>query len=329
MRSGFLGILSCLLALTSSAATPVVRPQTTIECRCAHGEHDAVPTAVEWLPAGAVAAAGDDHAIRVYSAAGELEQTLVGHADWIRDLQLLPNGELASVGDDQRLYLWNITAGEATAQRTVGEGPLSCLALHPNGEQLATVGFHDRLRLVNCANTEETNSFDCPCRDMRSVAFAPDGALLAAAGRNGKLRLYDFTSGSTRDIAADTRRIRAVSFAPSGGLVATAGDGAEVKVWDVTRGEAVAALPARPAKVFAIAFLGDHHLAVGGSDNMIRVWSISSQMETAVLKGHTGTIAALAYDAKTYQLASASFDATVRIWNLAPDQTAALAPLTK
>ena len=52
---------------------------------------------------------------------------------------------------------------------------------------------------------------------------------------------------------------------------------------------------------------------------MIHVWDLTSKEETHRLVGHTGTVAALAYDPTQHVLVSGSFDTTIAIWLLPQD----------
>ena len=57
-------------------------------------------------------------------------------------------------------------------------------------------------------------------------------------------------------------------------------------------------------------------MAAGGSDNLIRLWDLSARTDQLELVGHTGSVTALVWDARTDQLVSGSFDTTVRFWQL-------------
>ena len=48
---------------------------------------------------------------------------------------------------------------------------------------------------------------------------------------------------------------------------------------------------------------------------MIRLWDLPTRQEKARLVGHTGSVAALAFNSKTGVLLSGSFDTTVRTWH--------------
>ena len=83
-------------------------------------------------------------------------------------------------------------------------------------------------------------------------------------------------------------------------------------------------LSTRPAKNYALVFLDNNRLATGGTDNRIRIWDLNSRQVVMHLTGHTGTVAALACDARGSTLVSGSYDTTIRIWDL----TGGAAPTT-
>ena len=87
-----------------------------------------------------------------------------------------------------------------------------------------------------------------------------------------------------------------------------------VKVVDPNAGLVENSLPRQASKLFSAQLLLNDLLAVGGSDNQIRVWNLESGHEVGVLKGHTGTVSSLAFGQGV--LVSGSFDTQVRIWQV-------------
>jgi WD40 repeat protein len=61
-------------------------------------------------------------------------------------------------------------------------------------------------------------------------------------------------------------------------------------------------------------FLSADQVAVGGSDNLIRIIDLTTRRELEHLVGHNGSIAALDFDADTGLLVSSSFDTTAKLW---------------
>jgi WD40 repeat protein len=85
----------------------------------------------------------------------------------------------------------------------------------------------------------------------------------------------------------------------------------------VTTGQNVTTLATRPTKVRALLFVDNRRLAAGGTDNRISIWDVDSRQVTGRLIGHTGTVASLACDRTGTVLVSGSYDAKLRIWNVA------------
>jgi WD40 repeat protein len=107
--------------------------------------------------------------------------------------------------------------------------------------------------------------------------------------------------------------------------LAAAGNSTTIRIYDVESGTLSSTLETRPAKVFALVFLNDKTLATGGSDNRVSIWDLNTRQVTRRLEGHTGTVAALACDAKGETLVSASYDTTLRVWSLREGQSPAVA----
>jgi WD40 repeat protein len=132
------------------------------------------------------------------------------------------------------------------------------------------------------------------------------------------VRVWNVTTGAhERDIPADGRRIRSVAFSPDGKWIAAAGNSPHINIYNVANGQPAMTFDVRPAKEFALVFLDNKHLASGGTDNIIRIWDLDSQMVTTELVGHTGTVAAIARNAAGTMLVSGGYDTTLRVWNLA------------
>jgi len=123
------------------------------------------------------------------------------------------------------------------------------------------------------------------------VDYSPDGRFLAAAMANGQVRIWE--------AEAETRHTDLI-------------DASERAVWDVAYSP------------------GGRFLATAGNDKTIHLWDISSgtAKEFRTLTGHTGPIYSLDYspacvslpDASAEEcgrfLASASYDKTVRVWDI-------------
>lgn len=263
-----------------------------------------------------LATAGDDHRVRVWNLRdGRLLWRLEGHADWVRAIDYAPHGRwLASAGNDRQVLLWDATRGTALGVLATAEAALAAIRFTHDGKFLAAAGFADRVYLVDTASRQRLAQLPAPGDDMRAVAIAPDDTLLAVGGRSGVVRLLALPGGEqVRDLAVHRQRIRSLEFSPDGSYLASSGEDRTIHILALASGEGFH-LPLRPAKVMALAWFGPQQLAAAGSDNLIRLWDVTSRTEIGCLRGHTGSVAAL--DCRGKVLVSAAYDTTVRVWEI-------------
>ncbi len=275
----------------------------------------AVITAVALAPGGKwVAAAGDDHLVRVWSSeTGRLVHTLPGHADWVRSLKFSPDAErLISAGDDHRLIEWRLSDGKQLRILAEHGEPIFAVDYSPSGTWVAAAGFEPGVRVYSSTDGKLVRELLTASKELRTVAFSPDGQHLAAAGRSGQIFLWRTSDWHVElEIPADRMRIRSLAYSPDGKRLAAAGDGRSVGIWDAESGKPLNRLVCRQAKVLTVAFCGDEVLATGGSDNAIRIWDLRAGPAARwQLVGHNGSVAALACDPETGVLVSGSFETT-------------------
>ncbi len=318
-RCGLFVMLACWQLVASG--NEQLAPQRVFDFVDAGGNRPAVVSSVAMSRDGRwMAAAGDDHIVRVYDTQRLAQvQRLAEHRDWVRGVAFSPAGDrLVTVGGDHAHCVFCPQDGTLIEAHQHGTGPLRGVSFAPLADKFATVGFGTQAQICSTTGAPR-QQLDCPCRDTSAACISPDAKRLAVAGRNGVVRIFDLAGGAApMDIAADTRRIRAVEFSPDGSRIVVGGDGPEVKFFDASTGRELSAWPTRPAKVFCLRYLDNNHLAIGGTDNTIHIWNVGSQTIERQLMGHTGTITSLACDSAGRLLVSGSFDTTVRLWNLNP-----------
>ncbi len=134
---------------------------------------------------------------------------------------------------------------------------------------------------------------------IRSVAWSRDSQLLATGSDDGAVKLWD-PAGRHQKTFSPGKTVNAVTFLANGACASGGDDG--VRVWP-DRGVATAA--AR-----ALAAAGDHLAMASGK--RILLWHADEPL--VALDGHGDTVSAIA--AANGVLASGSWDATVRLWDL-------------
>jgi WD40 repeat protein len=114
--------------------------------------------------------------------------------------------------------------------------------------------------------------------------------------------------------------VTALAFSPTGKLLAT-GTYGQVTIWDLTTLRPVKALTNVLGTVNDVRFSPDGKLlaVAGGQPSAkgdLRVYDATNWKQLASLGGHTDVVFSVAFHPDGKHLASASFDKTVRFWNL-------------
>lgn len=297
-----------------------------LECLPKHIEPPVV-TAISVSPNGdVIAAAGDDHAIRIVDlTTGKTTATLTGHLDWVQSVEFSPNGlHLASCGNDGTLRVWSLgSTPKLISKRSVPHALLTLTFL--NDDCIFAAGFGNRIYRYGGAQQELAIFHVCDCRDIRSIAASPDQKWIAFGGRDGVLRMrrtdmvedkYGLHSDPSNELAVPLHfeRIRSLQFSNDGNQITSVGEDRRIVHFDVASRTVVGQTEIGGGKLFGLCQLEPHLFAIASSDNTIRIFSDTDQQVHARLVGHDGSVSILKRTQK--HLISGSFDTTIRIWDI-------------
>jgi cytochrome c len=119
-----------------------------------------------------------------------------------------------------------------------------------------------------------------------------------------------------QDLTGHGGPVRAVLPLPDEQHIVSASFDHAVILWDARAGQARAVARWHRGSVNALALLPDGRIASAGEGGRIALWAPGLGAEPAqILEGHTGQVAALAVRGEN--LASAAWDGSARLWNLA------------
>ena len=252
-----------------------------------------------------------------------------------------PNGKrIAAVsgalrGSNHLAHIWDAETGALLhvlrAHRTA---PMD-VVFSPDGTQLATTSNNESTTwLWNPATGERLRSLT---KAFAPATYSPTGAVLATVSPNNQATLWNPKTGEVLHVLKGHEgRVREVAFSPDGRLAATASEDATVGLWDVATGQRIRVLRGHGSRVNCVSFspdglrlasgsgMGDYERAVG--DRIIgqadlstaRIWNVATGEAVAVFEGHERRVRSAVFSADRRHLATASEDATVRIWTVFP-----------
>ncbi|ETP28848.1 hypothetical protein, variant [Phytophthora nicotianae P10297] len=170
--------------------------------------------------------------------------------------------------------------------------------------------------------------------DLNAASYSPDGRLLATGADDAKLKLWDTNSGFCYvTFTEHSAPVTAVQFAPSGQAVLSASLDGTVRAFDLNRYKNFRVLTTpEPTQFLSLALDPSGQVVCAGSMDPfnVYVWSLQTGRLTDVLSGHTGPVTSLSFSPSSSAepiLASASWDHTVRLWNLFASKKSFIEPL--
>ncbi|MBM3846860.1 MAG: hypothetical protein FJ405_11330 [Verrucomicrobia bacterium] len=279
--------------------------------------HTEAATCVAWSVSGILASGSEDRSIRIW----DLKKTTPGthSVDALTGLIVSPSGMLAAGKDPRRgvVLLDGSTLNLRSLPALDGATPL---AVADDGSWVLTSekgSEADSVRILRWDATQgrETNSFEL---QGGSLAIADrTGSRVVVLGRREAV-IYDARTGKEESRIRGEKQVVMDSGprAFESGVLALRSWGGNVTVWK--SGQEKPFLNLRlpgGASSEELALSDDGSLlAVGSSDNFIRVFCVESGAQLHVLAGHSGSLRALAIGATT--VASAGGDGLLKLWSL-------------
>jgi eukaryotic-like serine/threonine-protein kinase len=253
------------------------------------------------------------------SASGTPVAILRGHTEPVFELAFNSEGtKLISAGQHATIKLWDLTSSGGMRLFRV-EKPSGNLepilpgahaavpvvrwvggvAFHPHGNQLAAAGTHETVALWSRGSGLLERTLRAPMGAAFALAYNHTGTRLAFAGSDRSVRIVDVkTFGDPLILSDHEQGFASIAFSPDDKLIATGG------------GDPLQIIQ-EPIGKFA---------ATTTQERTIRLWDAVTGAERRTLRGHIGSIHALAFGPTNSRLYSAGADGCVRVWNVETDE---------
>jgi WD40 repeat protein/energy-coupling factor transporter ATP-binding protein EcfA2 len=235
----------------------------------------------------------------------------------------------AAASPNQSLLLWQrMPDGKVSSPISLGNGTYETLSFSPGGHWLVACETNGKVSLWNLRDIKSPPGSLTTLDTFGPVAFTSGDDLVATAGSTIHLRALGEKGPALADAphSPSTSTIpNALAFSADNQWLAIGGKADRIRVWGFSGREIY--LENRSDEVDSFAFSPDGQwLAAGGRDGTIQLWRWAEEQTTPtpiLLTGYTAPVYSVAFTPQG--LMSASWDGTVRLWELRPDKLVELA----
>ena len=149
-----------------------------------------------------------------------------------------------------------------------------------------------------------------------ATAFLPNNQLVMGM-EDGSIKIWDLQNGELiKTLDKQDGNIWTADVSADGKFLVTAADESDVTFWNLETYRREFPLPESTWTKVAVFSPGGKYLATGNRSGVVKVWDWSNGIPYAQLRGHKGTIHALAYSADGMRIASAGSHGVVKVWDL-------------
>jgi WD40 repeat protein/GTPase SAR1 family protein len=243
---------------------------------------------------------------------------LVGHRDSVRSVAVLPDGQRALSGSDDRIMrLWDLKTGVQLCRFAAYSQVLS-VAVLPSGKQALSGCDNGELALWDLSTGAQVNSFYSNRRGVLSVAVLPDGRRALSSGYDNAFHLWELETGhELRVFKGHRNEVWSVTALSDGRRALSGSDDRTFRLWDLETGTELHSFEGHSSYVRAVQPLPGGRQALSGSaDRTMRLWDLATGAELRCFEGHWGSVNSVAVLPNGRRALSGSSDKTMRLWDV-------------
>lgn len=254
---------------------------------------------------------------------GDTLNHLKGHIGAVRAMAYLNEGNtLITAGSGGKILSWT-TEGSAAEIKPreitrVYNQVINAMAVSPDDSKLAAGLTNGYVLIQDLKSGKKYDSLQSLNSSVIDISFLPDNSGFILTGTDNIIQLCDYKSISS--VYTAPSRINAMDVSPDGKWLAIGDEEGHVSLLNMDNPEEIRkVIDGRGHPVRSVAFNQKGNLLASGDDSreaMLTIYDLESGSVMATKTEYTTRISDLAFSNNDKMLAAASFDKTVRVYNL-------------
>ncbi len=244
---------------------------------------------------------------------------LKGHEGSVKSLAFVPSQNIVySSGADGNIIRWDLNQGSKKGT-TLKHNNFSnrSLAISSNGRWLACGTGTSIIQVFNLNQpSTDPQQFEAHKGAVVDLDFISGKDILISVGSDKSVILWNLLTDEKRTIVTHSSRIRTIYLSKDGSYIFGGTDDGKLIRWNIANGEAKEIYDNKQQAINALCMNSSgSRLAIGDISGNIIIIDPSTSKKISQVKGHSARIQDIAYSPDNSQLATSSYDGTIRIWN--------------
>jgi WD40 repeat protein len=242
-----------------------------------------------------------------------------GHNGAIKSIAFVPGkNEFFTSGYDGQVLKWSLEGKEQTLQIMYsGSDIIEVLAVSPDASWLACGSGNSTIRMIPLKGNNVGYEMTGHKGKIKSLIFSFDGKYLYSASLDGKVLKWDFVARTSTNVTTGSMQITSIDISSNGSYLAGISSDGNVVVWDPESTTDNFRIETSGKNINVIRFNPDNNLlALGDVNGNVELWDINLRKKISEVKAHSAQINDIQFNTTLKQMATASNDKTLKIFNV-------------
>ena len=241
-----------------------------------------------------------------------------GHTGGIRSIAFIPGRkEFFTSGYDGKVLKWSLDDNDQALQVVYsGADIIEVLAVSPDASWLAMGSSNAVIRMVSLKGGQNFEMTGHKGK-LKSLIFSFDGKYLYSASLDGKVLKWDLSSRTSTGMTDGTLPLTSIDVSYSGKYVAGVNSEGGVIVWNQDNRSDNFRIETVGRNIKVVRFNPENDiLALGDVNGTVELWDVKQRKKISEVKAHTAQVNDIQFNNRLKQMATASNDQTLKIFNI-------------